>query len=366
MTLRTGERKRGAADFQAWLFVCALCVIAAGCAQIVGIKDTVVVDAGSDVDAGSVPSEAGSGGPSAEGGSEASGSDSSPEVGLTGTDGGLDATTTSDATMPPDAAPDSSVPDSGNAGDARPPSDASPDQVSPDGGSCAACPVDHPTCQSGQCIVRGPTMVAAGALSDNLSAYYIDSTEVTVGQYKQFLAAKGSDTGGQPSICAWNKSYYDTSVPMKPDTWPITNVDWCDAVAFCSWAGKHLCGAIGGGPVASVDVENQSKSQWFRACGGPGGSPHPNSEWMCNSNGGAGDLLPVGTSPHCEGYPAGLQDMQGNAAEWVDSCDGTAGASDMCQLLGGSYIDQESYCTESFGQPRNSTAEPFGFRCCGG
>jgi hypothetical protein len=25
--------------------------------------------------------------------------------------------------------------------------------------------------------------------------------------------------------------------------------DWCDAVAYCKWAGKHLCGKIGGGGV---------------------------------------------------------------------------------------------------------------------
>jgi hypothetical protein len=34
--------------------------------------------------------------------------------------------------------------------------------------------------------------------------------------------------------------------------------------------------------------------------------------------------------------------------------------------MGGSYVDMQSYCDEDFGYPRNDTADPFGFRCCGG
>jgi hypothetical protein len=45
---------------------------------------------------------------------------------------------------------------------------------------------------------------------------------------------------------------------------PITNVDWCDAYAYCAGIGKRLCGKIGGGTldqgglddvIETIDVE---------------------------------------------------------------------------------------------------------------
>ncbi|MBV9946444.1 MAG: SUMF1/EgtB/PvdO family nonheme iron enzyme, partial [Myxococcales bacterium] len=215
-----------------------------------------------------------------------------------------------------------------------------------------------------------------------VTSFYVDSTEVTVGQYKQFLAAtnNGMDTGGQPPECAWNTTY-QSPMPMNPDTFPMTFIDWCDARAFCQWADKHLCGKIGGGPVVFDENSDAgdpafmpSVSQWFLACGGPGGSPHPSNADMCNSNGGFGNLVPVGTMPGCEGYYPGLFDLEGNAAEWIDDCDGPADAgtdggpaNDICHLMGGSYVDNKSYCDEvTYDYPRNTTAVTFGFRCCGG
>jgi len=337
----------------------------AACAQIVGITDTTVTDGGS-VDTGRAMSD--------EGGSEAgpAGGDSGAEGGSAlgqpdaAAEGGNprvepDANALPETSRQPDGGVDGPSADSSEGGDAgQRPADASPDQATADSGGCGTCPIDKPTCAGGQCTVRGPTMVQVGD-------FYIDSTEVTVAQYQQFLAAKGTDTSGQPSVCAWNNAYKDPTIPLNPGTWPMTSVDWCDALAYCTWAGKHLCGKIGGGPIASADALTASASQWFLACGGPGGGTHPNNNATCNSSGGTKTLAPVATFPRCEGFYPGIFDMEGNAAEWVDSCDSTdAGATDTCHLLGGSYIDNLSYCTESFDEPRNTTADPFGFRCCGG
>ncbi len=340
--------------------VLALALPAAACAQLVGITDTTVTrgqDAGSGASSGSASSDL-------DGQAAATGTESGAGTGAEAAAGGSGALadTGAEASSPGnpthEAGADSSQVDAAEEGG---PSQGLPDtgspEASPEAGGCGVCPVNTPTCVAGQCTVRGPTMVEA-------SGFYIDSTEVTVAQYQVFLAAKGSDVSGQPSVCSWNKTYYDTTVPMNPSTWPITNVDWCDALAYCTWAGKHLCGAIGGGAVASTDALTANKSQWYLACGGPGDGTHPNGNATCNSN--EDTLAPVATFPTCVGYYSKLYDMEGNAAEWVDSCDGTAGAADMCLLLGGSYLDQKSFCTESLPESRSEAADPFGFRCCGG
>jgi formylglycine-generating enzyme required for sulfatase activity len=282
------------------------------------------------------------------------------------------------------AADDSPSPVDGNrASDSTQVADTSGDQSSADGGPCtanatrcgvtggrevcqnsqwqaSACPVNQATCAAGQCTVRGPTMVQVA------SSFYIDSTEVTSAQYQIFLTANGTDTSGQPSVCAWNTTYQPAAA-LNAATDPVTNVDWCDALAYCTWAGKHLCGAIGGGPIAIADALMATKSQWFLACGGPGGSSHPNGTSVCNSTGGTTDLAPVATFPGCEGFYSGVYDLEGNAAEWVDSCDSNdAGATDTCHSLGGSFYDNQSYCTESYDWPRNKTQYGQGFRCCAG
>jgi hypothetical protein len=220
------------------------------------------------------------------------------------------------------------------------------------------CPLDQPACVAGSCVLRGPSMV-------KVARHYIDSTEVTVAHYVEFLDARGDDRSGQPEACSWNSSFYD-GTPVDPEAWPITWVDWCDAWSYCNWAGKRLCGAIEGGAVAAADALDATRSEWFLACGGPNGASHPNSAGDCNSTGGNGGLMAAGSNGDCEGFHPGLFDMEGNAAEWVDGCAADTGASDTCLLLGGSYVDNRSYCSEQFEYSRDTTAAPFGFRCCSG
>ena len=62
-----------------------------------------------------------------------------------------------------------------------------------------------------------------------LDAYYIDKYEVTVGQYKRFLAATGHPEPDWSLIRHFSLT----------DAHPITYVSWEDAVAYASWAGKQ-------------------------------------------------------------------------------------------------------------------------------
>jgi formylglycine-generating enzyme required for sulfatase activity len=201
-----------------------------------------------------------------------------------------------------------------------------------------------------------------------VNSFYVDSTEVTVDQYMEFLAAKEDDTSGQPAVCSWNTSYWDDARAFNPGDWPISYVDWCDARAYCEWAGKHLCGRIAGGPISEADLYDPAVHQWFLACGGPSGSTHPNTSADCNSNGGTDNLAPVGSFTGCEGFYPGLFDLEGNVAEWVDSCDddGASDAEDTCRAMGGAIFDNQSFCTEDYDNARADVAVSYGLRCCSG
>ena len=210
--------------------------------------------------------------------------------------------------------------------------------------------------------------------------YCIDRFEVTRGGYRQFLAAKGNDTSGQRADCTGNASFApgftlpdDTSM----DQLPINQVDFCDAIAFCDWAGKRLCGAIDGGPLDfDAGRGDPNASQWYRACSNGNDHlhayPYGNTfnDASCNAaHGNAGILLPVGSFPDCEGgVDGGLFDMSGNVAELEDSCFTDGGR--FCSLRGGSFsngftdptrclyggVDSWQAIDQGFGAT--------GFRCC--
>lgn len=220
--------------------------------------------------------------------------------------------------------------DAPSDGPAEGPTDASSDGA--DGGPC-----------SGK---AGPAMVAVGN-------FCIDSTEVTNEQYAAFLAAlAGGAAVTQPAaLCAWNTDLQPspTSCPsprvdalVNPDL-PVACVDWCDAYAYCAWAGKRLCGKIGGGGV-DFATPTSLQGQWMTACSANGTRVYPYGDsyqpGVCNSvDRDAGHVLPVGTLPGCVGGSPGIYDMAGNVEEWMDSCEDNqeGGANDRCLEIGDSF-----------------------------
>jgi formylglycine-generating enzyme required for sulfatase activity len=200
--------------------------------------------------------------------------------------------------------------------------------------------------------------------------FFIDSTEVTRAQYALFLAARASDTSGQAADCAWNASFdpaFDPALGTPPPNYPVTDVDYCDAAAFCAWADKRLCGRIGGGQLALPEVADPSKSQWFAACAGPKAQAYPYGvgyqSGACNDKQGIGALVRVGSKITCEGYYPGLFDMLGNAQEWTAACDARSGPMDGCERIGGSYLTS-TMCSESSLAMRELRDPAVGFRCC--
>jgi formylglycine-generating enzyme len=200
--------------------------------------------------------------------------------------------------------------------------------------------------------------------------FWIDATEVTNDQYSQFLEAAVSPDV-QTDACAWNTSF-------KPEVWPpaedgqlpVVHVDWCDAHAFCAWAGKRLCGKIGGGPASVLDIVNPTKNQWYRACSGGLGNLFPYGDsyvpTACNGmEAGVGQRVPAGSVKTCEGSAIDLFDMSGNVFEWVDSCASDDPAAP-CLRRGGSFFsDAETMqCNLKSERARSDQDSYVGLRCC--
>ena len=256
----------------------------------------------------------------------------------------------------------------------------------------------------------GPTMVELGAA--NGVKFCIDRTEVTQSQYAQFLQAVQSKPGAEHTDCAQNGTYtpltqpssYEPATCIEGVVWtpektpdrPVVCVDWCDAFAYCAWAGKRLCGRIGGGrngitgkPNDPIEPGNDaSKSQWYAACTQGGTTTYPYGDTYdplaCEGydSGGsmtdAGKVSPtwetkkdVGARAGCRGNGApysGIRDLSGSIAEFTDECFDTTSSPTIlyCAARGGGFGSGEAglACRITAAQSLEMTGPHLGFRCC--
>jgi formylglycine-generating enzyme len=264
-----------------------------------------------------------------------------------------------------DVRPDGGGSDATDAArDAGPGSDASDAETQP----------DVPPLPDGGCPSKGgpaPLRITSGGVS-----FCMDTTQVSNAQYDAFLQSTPS-VAGQSASCTWNTTFVPSSFPYPSNAkdLPVFAADWCDAYAFCAWAGKRLCGSIGGGPISSSDADDPSKSERMMACtkNGTRSYPYGNtySGTACNgADKGANRALPVGSQASCQGGFDGLFDLSGNAHEWLGICDSAAvdgGPSQVqCVQTGASWNHPGSdmACNVSFTESRSSESSDTGFRCC--
>jgi len=169
-----------------------------------------------------------------------------------------------------------------------------------------------------------------------VSAFWIDRYEVTNARYLAFVQATGHRA---PSNERAATTLWDGGRPVAGiEDHPVVNVSWDDAVAYCRWVGKRL----------------PTEAEWEKAARGTDGRRYPwgntwdiglansasywagqtiefksGEEWQAfwvkgegarisREHGVKGEVLtlPVGSFP-TGASPYGLNDMAGNAAEWV-------------------------------------------------
>ena len=243
-----------------------------------------------------------------------------------------------------------------------------------------SCPTETPWCLEGACASgagqEDPTTMVR-VPSPQGGTFGIDPTEVTRAQYAKFLVDQAGDVSGQPAGCSWNVTFSpsDDWPPFDRPNHPVVYVDWCDAHAYCKWAGKRLCGRIGGGGNGLDDHADHTKSQWYAACSSGGQSVYPYGDTYesetCNGiDAGHGAPVEAASMVSCQPSEAayvGIYDLSGNVGEWTDECGENTGTTNTCRPRGGAFrYDGEAHlrCDVNYGSAWSSDYDYIGFRCC--
>ena len=135
-----------------------------------------------------------------------------------------------------------------------------------------------------------------------LDAFRIDQTDVTNAMYAKCVGA-GACTAPSNLSSSTRKDYYSND---QYADYPVINVDWNQADAYCTWAGRSL----------------PTEAQWEKAARGtdgriyPWGNQEPNNSLLNFDQQKTGDTTRVGSYP-AGASPYGALDMAGNVKNWA-------------------------------------------------
>lgn len=129
-----------------------------------------------------------------------------------------------------------------------------------------------------------------------LPAFYIDRFEVTQAQYEEFVRKTGARSP---------QHWIDGHPPDGKARLPVTDVNWHEADAYCTWKGNRL----------------PTEAEWEKAARGTDGREFPwgndyDGQKANTGDAGRGGLVDVGSVSEGRS-PYGVEDMAGNAWEWT-------------------------------------------------
>jgi Sulfatase-modifying factor enzyme 1/Domain of unknown function (DUF4388) len=215
-------------------------------------------------------------------------------------------------------------------------------------------------------IPAGPFLFQDNQQVD-VPVFSIDSTEVTIWRYQEFLDAVGDDTKydhpnqrlgkghSNPSWEAYAKAAFSGAefkgVRLNPN-FPAVYLDWFDAYAFAKWQNRRL----------------PSEIEWEKAGRGTDGRRYP---WGDNFMSGAANLYHgvwrATTWSEVGRYssdisPYGVRDLAGNVSEWTASDDGSGSP----VVRGGNFMSEDGQLTRRvIGLSPYTIDERIGFRTAG-
>ena len=215
-------------------------------------------------------------------------------------------------------------------------------------------------------IPAGPFLFQDNQQVD-IPAFNIDSTEITIWQYQEFLDSAGHDTKydhpnqrlgkghSNPSWEAYAKAAFSgvefKGVQLNPN-FPAVYLDWFDAYAFAKWQNRRL----------------PSEMEWEKAGRGTDGRKYPWGDTFMSGTAnlyrGMGEATAWSEVGRYSGdiSPYGVRDLSGNVSEWTASDDGRGSP----VVRGGNFMSEDGQLTRRVvGLSPYTIDERIGFRTAG-